>query len=245
MRLAAATLILASAVLAAADPPALSAKPVQLTTGAVLPADLPFDAKPFAHEAGFKIWWLVQASDLIGFDEDSVVMNALKSADGKDLATTRNGKPTWKLDSFPKVSDDGKYGVFSIECSADVFGKTDRLSMSGTLVALTGSDRKEADLAFDPAKPSNVDAGPLKIAFGAKGMRFGGAAETYGIQVSGPLVAIASIEVRDGDAKLESQGWSGSGATRTYNFAMPKTATPKLKLSYWGTSARVKVEFTR
>lgn len=244
MRLAA-TLILATASLVAADPPPLVAKPVQLTAGAVLPADLPFEAKPFGHEAGFKVWWLVQAADLIGFDEDSIVVTTLKAADGKDIATTRNGKPTWKLDSFPKVSDDGKYGVFSIECSADVFGQTDRVSMSGSLVALTGSDRKEVDLAFDPAKPSNADAGPLKIAFGAKGMRFGGGAETYGIQISGPLAAIASIEVRDGDAKLESQGWGGSGDSRTYNFAKPTTATPKLKLSYWGTSARVKVDFKR
>lgn len=245
MRLALATLFLVNAAMSAADAPILVAKPVQLTAGAVLPADLPFEAKPIAHEAGFKIWWLVQSADLIGFDKASLAISVLKTADGKDLANNRSGNPTWKLDSFPKVSEDGKYGVFAIECSADVFGQADRVAMAGTVVAITGSDRKVSELAFNPAKPSNADAGPLKVAFGAQGMGFGNAGDTYGIKVSGPLAAIASITVLDGDAKLEDQGWSGSGDSRVYNFAKPKTGAPKLQLSYWSKSARVKVEFKR
>jgi len=244
MHLIATILVLATVALHAADPPALVAKPVQVAAGAVLPADLPFKAKSFGIKPGFKVWWLVQSTDLIGFDEKSVVVTALKSADDKDIATTRSGKPTWKLDSSPKVSDDGKYGVFAIECSADAFGQIDRIVIVGTIVALTGSDRKDAVLAFDPAKPSETEAGPLKVSFGAKGlMSLGHSDNVYGIKVSGSLSSLARIAVLDGEAKLESQGWSGVGDSRVYNFTKPKNAAPKLMLSYWGDSTRVKVEF--
>lgn len=245
MRLAMTALLIASSVLAAGEAPILVARPVQLFTGAVLPADLPFEAKPFAHETGFKIWWLVQGADLIAFDEQSVVMTTMKSADGKDIATTRSGKPTWKMDSFPRISEDGKYAVFTIECSADVFGQSERVAMAGSVVAITGNDRKEVELAFDPSKPSNGDAGPLKVAFGAKGMGFSNVSDAYAIKVSGLLATIASIQVLDGEAKLEPQGWSGSGDDRIYSFAKPKHAAPRLKLAYWGTSGRIKVEFRR
>lgn len=243
-----ATALVCAAGLAAAEPAALAAKPVQISVGAPLPADLPFEAKPFGHEQGLKIWWLVQSEDLIGFDEESAKVTVM-TLDGKDIASSRSGKPTWKLDSFPKVSEDGKYAVFCVECSSDVFGKADAVKMAGSVVALTGSDRKDVELAFDPAKPSNADVGPLKVAFGAKGFSMpgfgGGDAASYGITISGPLQTIAAIAVVDGDAKLESHGWSGGGDQRSYTFAKPKGAAPKLKLSYWGTSARVQVAFKR
>lgn len=246
MRLAA-CLVLATA-LAAADPaapaPAFTVRAVQVLSSAPLPGDLPFELKPFGHETGFKIWFLVEGADIIGLDEKSLAITTLTTADGRDLAKQRNGKPTWKLDSFPKVSDDGRRAVFAIECGAEAFGQAESAKLAGRIGVMTGGDRQEQELAFDPAKPSKAEVGKLALEFGAKGFGFGGG-DGYGIKISGPLATIASLEIVDGDKRIRSNGWSGSDGARTYQFEKPAGAAPKLAIAWWGRSAQVAVDLKR
>ncbi len=249
MRLAASlalSTVLATA-LAAAEPaaPAFSVRAVQVLSSAPLPGDLPFELKPFGHETGFKIWFLVEGADIIGLDEKSLAITSLTAADGRDLAKQRNGKPTWKLDSFPKVSDDGRRAVFAIECSAEAFGQAESAKLAGRIGLLTGSERQEQELAFDPAKPSKAEVGKLALEFGAKGFGFGGGGDGYGIKISGPLATIASLEIVDGDKRIRSNGWSGSDGARTYQFEKPAGAAPKLAIAWWGRSAQVMVDLKR
>lgn len=233
-------ILLAISSAAAADGAPLAARAVQFLACAPLPAEIPFGAKPSGYEPGFKIWFLVDGADLIGFQDDSLAITTLATADGKDLSTLRNGKPAWKLDMFPKVTDDGKYGIFAIECTADGFGQVDRARIAGSILAQTGSDRQKQDIPFDPAKPSTAKAGPLAITFGSAA--FGGG---YGISVKGPLSAIAGIEVVDGAKRTSHTGWSATNDERTYSFPKPVSAAPQLALTWWGRSSTVKVDIKR
>jgi hypothetical protein len=231
MRYLACLLIVAAAW--AGDAPKATVKPVQFLVCAPLPAELPFSAKPFGHEPGFKIAWLIEGEDLIGISEGSLVVTALKTPDGKNLAVARNGSTTWKLGSFPKVSDDGRFAVFTIDCSAQAFGQVEQLSIEGSVAVMTGSDRRTEELAFDPEKPSKATVGPLTIDFGAKDdmpMMGGG----YGISVTGPREIISSIEIMDGGKRLKRRGSSYSNNVCTYQFDRPTNPAPKLQLAWWG-----------
>lgn len=235
--------ILSATLPAIAGEAPFTARAVQITSCAPLPSTVGFEAKPMGHQDGFVIWWLVQGADIIGVKEDSLAVTTLKTPDGKDLAQSRSGRPNWKMGAFPKATADGTCALFSLECSADVFGQAERLAIAGSVVVLTGGNPQTQELPFDPAKPSTAKAGPLTVTFGAKS-GFGDP-DSYGITVKGPLASIISMEIADGGSTRKSQGWSGMNDERTYHFPKPTAAAPKLALRWWGTSGEAKVELKR
>jgi hypothetical protein len=241
-------LILTACTLAAADGPAVTCKPVMITSCAELPASIGFQERPMGYELGIKIAYLVEGEDLIGFKEDSLAITAITTADGKNIATKRNGKPAWKQGSFPKTTDDGKFGIFTIEVSENVFGKTDGLSVSGTIVALSGSDRQTKKTAFKLGEAKTEDVGGLKVSLvGAKKGKedagansfFGGGG--FGVQVAGDITKVAEVVLLEGTTKLDSQGSSWSGSERTWNFAKPTGDSVTVEITYWNKMAAVTV----
>jgi hypothetical protein len=246
MRLLPALLI--PAALCAAEPAALTARPIQIVSCDRLASELPFEAKPMGYEPGFQIFYAVTGEDLIGFKDDSLAVDGIKTADGKDLGKSRTGKPTWKMGSFPKVTEDGKTGIFSLECSEVAFGKVESLKISGSVVALIGSDLQNKEIAFTVGKDAEQKLDSLTITFGGKGSAFGAMMggeqkERIGVKIEGPLAVIAHLEIVDGERRLESRGWSGSDDARDYDFEKPTSATPKLAISYWKVFKEVKVPF--
>ena len=243
-------LVLIASALTAADAPVITCKPVMITACAELPASIGFQERPMGYELGVKISYLVEGQDLIGFKDESLMITAITTADGKNIANKRNGKPAWKQGSFPKTTDDGKFGIFSIEVSENVFGKTDGLSVTGTIVALSGSDRQTKKATLKLSETKTEDVGGLKVSLvGTKKDKpaaagptpfFGGGGD-FGVQVAGDINKIAEVVLLEGTTKLDAQGSSWSGSERTWNFAKPAGDSVTVEITYWNKLATVTV----
>lgn len=229
----------------AGEGPNITCKPVMVTACAELPASIDFQTRPMGYELGVNISYLVEGEDLIGFKEDSLNVTAITTADGKDISKKRNGKPAWKQGSFPKITDDGKYGIFSIEISENAFGKTDGLLVNGSVVALTGSDRQTKKFTFKLSEAKVEEVGGLKISLtGAKKSTekegfFGGGG--FGVQVSGDIAKVAEVGMSEGETKIDRQGSHWSGSQRTWNFAKPAGDTVSVEITWWNKLAPVTV----
>ncbi len=211
--------LLAACTLTAADP---VASVVMLKACTPLPAEVPFDVKPMGMETGWAMAFLIQGEDLVAVKEDSLEVTTLTLA-GKDVANSHSGKPTWEIGSFPKASEDGKYASFTIEGQDALIGRVDQLALTGTIVVKVGGELvTTASTPLSPGDAAVTLAGftvSVDKSEGKKGM-FGG--DGQGVTVSGPLDDIAEITLTADGKKVDSQGWSGGGDNRTYNFA--KTA---------------------
>lgn len=239
------TLVLLTSCVFAGDAPTITCKPIMITSCAELPASIDFQTRPMGYELGVKIAYLVEGEDLIGFKDDSLSVTAITTADGKDISKKRNGKPAWKQASFPKTTDDGKYGIFAIELSENIFGKADGLTVNGTIVALTGGDRQTKKLTFKLSESKVEDVGGLKISLtGAKKTAekegfFGGGG--FGVQVSGDINKVAELGLSEGDNKLDRQGSHWSGTQKTWNFAKPAGDTVTVDITWWNKLAPVTI----
>ncbi len=242
------TILLALATLvslSAADGPIITCKPVMITACAELPAAIDFQNRPMGYELGFKIAYLVEGEDLIGFKKDSLTITAITTADGKDLSKKRNGKASYQQGSFPKTTDDGKFGIFEIEVSENQFGKTDGITVQGSITALSGSDRQTKKVTLTVGEAKVEDVGGLKISLVGGGEKsekqsfFGGG--SFGVQVAGDINKVAELTLFDGTTKVDSQGSSWSDATKTYNFAKPAGKILTVEISYWNKLATVVV----
>ncbi len=241
-------LALVSGILHAADAPTVTCKPVMITTCAELPASIDFQTRPMGYELGVKIAYLVEGEDLIGFKDESLNITSITTADGKDISKKRNGKAAWKQDSFPKTTDDGKYGIFAIEISESAFGKTDGLTVNGSIVALTGGDRQTRKVTFKISDAKVEDVGGLKVSLtggkksAEKESPFGGfGGGGFGVQVSGDIAKVADLAMFEGDNKLDRQGSHWSGTQKTWNFAKPAGDTVTVEISWWNKLAPVTV----
>lgn len=238
--------LLAAAIAGAAEPAALAAKPIQIISCSELPVELPYDVKPMQHKPGFRISYLVTAADLIGFKEDSLVIGRLATADGRNLAANRLGKPTCELGSFPKVTEDGRCGVFELECSEAAFGSVESLAVAGSVVALTGSDLQHQEVAFAVDTPSEATVGSFAISFGsledrAKSGLVGGGKDGYLIRIMGNKAAIANLAIVDGEQRIKPTFSSGGGGRNVYGFAKPAKNAARLAISYWKNVQEVQV----
>ncbi len=242
-------MLIATTTAYAADVPTVTCHPVMVSAGAELPASIGFSDRPMGYDLGAKISYLVEGSDLIGFKDDSLTVTSITTADGKDVSKKRNGKPAWKQGSFPKATDDGKYGIFSIEISENVFGKTDGLKVVGSIVALSGSDRQTKKVVLKLSEEKTEAAGSLKLSLiGAKKTKDAGGATNgffgggeFGVQVVGDINQVAEITLSEGDHKLDAQGSSWSGTQRTWNFSRPTGDSVTVELSWWNKLTAVTV----
>jgi hypothetical protein len=242
------SLVLIAGSLMAADAPTVTCKPVMITTCAELPASIDFHTRPMGYELGIKIAYLIEGEDLIGFKDESLSITSITTADGKDISKKRNGKAAWKQDSFPKTTDDGKYGIFAIEISENAFGKTDGLTVNGSIVALTGGDRQTKKLTFKVGDAKVEDVGGLKVSLtGSKKSAenegpfggFGGGG--FGVQVTGDIAKVAELAMSEGDKNLDRQGSHWSGTQKTWNFAKPTGDTVTVEITWWNKLAPVTV----
>jgi hypothetical protein len=210
----------------AADATIPTCKPVMITAGSALPTTIGFGERPMGHMEGCKISYLVEGQDLIGFKKDSLTITSILGADGKDISQTRMGKKTWKMGHFPKTTDDGKYGIFEIEISENVFGKTDGLVVNGSITANSGSDLQSKKLTFAVDDKKVETLGAMKVSLK-------GDENSFGVQVEGALEKVNTLTVLDGSTPLNSQGTMSFSKQKTYNFSKPSGKSVTVEISYW------------
>ena len=92
----------------------LRARPVEIAVHAPRPKDLPDDLAFYGPEDGrYEIGYLVRGTGFSRVDKDSFRVSSA-TAGGTDISKNAKGAPSWSLDPFPKVSDDGTAATFTL-----------------------------------------------------------------------------------------------------------------------------------
>lgn len=250
------SLVLSAAALAAgialAAPPAApgaagapKAKLAQIRINAPLPKEVPFDAKPFEWDAevGYALTYVVKGTGLAKIDGASLKIETA-TVGGANIATTTAGKPAWRIgrSPVPKVADGGEWGSFSVEITPEGGVKNAVPVVHGSIdvVSSTGVSEKTASLAVAPG--TTVSLGGLSFK-ASKAQNFFGGGESFGVEASGDLNTIASIELLDGGNPLQSNGMMQRSGATTYLFSTPGSDIVTLKVSIREGISRHTVKF--
>jgi hypothetical protein len=228
--------LLATAGLCAAD---FTVKPLMVQLGAPAGVELSFQDKPMGYETGYVIHLLVHGEGIAGIKDDSLAITTLAAADGKNLATGRTGKPAWKMGSFPKVTEDGKVAIFSIEGPDNLLGRVDGVTLTGSITLLLGSEVGTAatgEIDAKASKPVQFPGFTVKTGHAASVIHMlGGGGDDQGISVTveGNLGAIIEVKASQGGAALESSSSSSNDTWRTYDFSGKPAGTVAVTVTYW------------
>ena len=225
---------------------ALRARPVQIVSCAPMPAEIGFELKPMGYDPGFEIFYLVEGSHIAGIQDDSLVMAGIRTPAGEELSKNRMGMPTCQLGPFPKVSDDGKYALFSVKVQQDQFGKVESLAMKGSVTMQIASRREEKTVEMAASDSEPRRAGPFSVAVAAEdagGMAdmFGGGG--FGIRIPGPLEQIIDVTLAAAGAKEKSTSNMSDGSSTTYFFEKPAAEAFTVQIACWADLSEQKVVF--
>ncbi len=198
-----------------------SAKLVSVTAAAGVPEGADFQVKPMGYEYGVTMHFFVTGENMISFDEKSL------KADG------------WKLGSFPKVNDDGTQASFSIQKKGDFLGKVDNIKAEGSVILYTGGETKTITQKVKVGDKA-VEVGPFKVNAGKSKGFFGG----EGLHIKGEIKKIKQVKLLQNGKKLDGQGSSWSGDSKTFNFKGLKGEV-EITLVYWPDLKKTEVSFSK
>ena len=250
-------LVFTACALVAADGATLACKPVEVTSWADFPgSEIWFGKRARGH--GVEITYLVEADILMGFKDDSLAITAITTADGKNLATSIKGRPTWKQGSYDNPTMHKKFGTFTIAVSENVMGKTDGLNVSGSIVALIGKrDTKKIAFNLSEAKAEIIDG--LRISLGGTDTMVEAMARMekrakigplFGVTIAGEVNKVLNVVLRNGvtgEAYRENQQIHGGKGLhpkyteRTWFFSKPTVDEVTVELTYWNTLEEVTI----
>ena len=142
----------------------LRARPVEIAVHAPRPKDLPDDLAFYGPEDGrYEICYLVRGTGFSRVDKDSFRVSSA-TAGGTDISKNAKGAPSWSLDPFPKVSDDGTAATFTLRVDPG----RDRMKAAMPVVhgsidveRASGKETKTATLSLAPG--SSVSLGPVTV----------------------------------------------------------------------------------
>ena len=142
----------------------LRARPVEIAVHAPRPKDLPDDLAFYGPEDGrYEIGYLVRGTGFSRVVKDSLRVSSA-TAGGADVSKDAKGAPSWSLDHFPKVSDDGTAATFTL-C---IEPGRDRMKAAMPVVhgsidveRASGKETKTATLSLAPG--SSVSLGPVTV----------------------------------------------------------------------------------
>ena len=148
----------------AAGAQGLRARPVEIAVHAPRPKDLPDDLAFYGPEDGrYEIGYLVRGTGFSRVVKDSLRVSSA-TAGGADVSKDAKGAPSWSLDHFPKVSDDGTAATFTL-C---VEPGRDRMKAAMPVVhgsidveRASGKETKIATLSLAPG--SSAVLGPVTV----------------------------------------------------------------------------------
>jgi hypothetical protein len=238
-------LLLASLLLGATCPAedGFDVRLIQCQIGKPLGDEVPFEVKPMGHDAGVKLSFLVTGQNLVAFKDDSVDIKAFTLGDGRQWARTRSGKPNWEQESFSKVNEEGTIGSFTVKFPGDVFGAVEGATLDGSITAITASNSAEGKAELTSGDKTEHKVGPFTVSLGGGGGLFGGGGDGTTVTVKGEHQGVIEVVVMDGDKKLDGNGSSWSGDSKSYHF--DKAAGKKLAVTvrYWTDLKEVAVPF--
>ena len=206
----------------AAEPAAFTVAPVRAVCSAPLPAGLPPTLKNAALGSAFmlpagenektryEIFLLVSGAGLIGIQPATLQVDGAKNPEGENIARDYRGLSTTTAGMQAPVSEDGKFGVFSIVINTDEPAPQMPLDIKGSIrVKTSGKAETAAHTAQleDTGEPVNL--GPFEVAVSVQ-------RQVLRVKVTGSLELFAGLEAESGGQKLGAstsniQFFSGGG----------------------------------
>jgi hypothetical protein len=259
----AASVLLAFAQQSQADVPAATV--IGYSDCANLPAEVTFREKPNYCGDKPSISFMAKSADLVGFKSESLKITKM-TLNGADISTNRLGEPSYSQGSFPNVTKDGIYGIFSVEIDKPIFSELQKVKLEGEITLTTSKKLVNAPVKnFDLSKPYSADVGPYRITYappvatntttppaasdkslvGAMTAALVGNSNDGSISISakGDLTALIGIELIDKDKVVASNGSMSTGTEKSFSFAPPTNNIVSLKISYWEELKEVVIPF--
>ena len=165
---------------------------------------------------------------LISIDEDASVLTKFTDDQGTDLITKEFGRKGFG--SFPKQSEDGKYGLLSVETSKLPAATATKVMAAGKIALTTASLKKpERTKAMELKKGATFALG--KMNFKINQAKSGSGELELQLETTDDIKALAEVRfIGPGNTKLESDR-NGSGSmsfggkrTNTLNYTIKGAA---------------------
>lgn len=232
---------------APATPETFSAGIVAYKACSSFPDSITFSEKPnycMNSEGQSVVSLIIKGKDIIGISADSLKVNAL-TLSGKDLSKTRTGKPAYSLGSFPSTSETGEFVIFDFEMKNMPFGQFRNSKFDGSIDLLISDKLMSPKQSVETSKPFEIKMGPYtvtnkkqldaSIVGNAMGqMLMGGDdSNSFPVKVIGNLEALSSLEVTEGDKKVNSSWSTSHDNKKTFHFDKPTLDTVNIELQYW------------
>jgi len=191
------------------ETPAFTVAPVRLVCSPPLAEELPQSLKnklaigsafiPSAGEPGktrYEIHMLATGNGLIAIQPDTLRVEYAKTPDGADIARDYRGLSTCSAGALPAVSEDGKFGLFTLQIATDEPAPVLPLEIKGSIRVKT-SDKAEtaAHTAQLAAEAEPVNLGPYEVAVSVQ-------RQTLRVKITGPNDLFSTLEVESGGQKL-------------------------------------------
>lgn len=117
----------------------------------VCSADVPDDAAfQNCSFGGSNISFYASGEDFVSIDEESVQLSVL-NVNGQNRLKNRKQENNYKLGSFPRISDDGKYAKWSVDIESGFHAVGDELDVKGELTLYKSDTLTELS-----SKPFNI-----------------------------------------------------------------------------------------
>ena len=230
---------LSSLVASADDLPQFTVKPVRFTCVAPLPDALspamkslaaggPFASFPMldakkedASKTRCEAVFLVSGSGLIAVHSESLKLDRIATPDGADISRDYRGLATFTAGREGHVSEDGKFGMFSVNLATDapvvsplVFKGSIRLKTSAK--AETATHTAQLPLA----EAESVKLGPFDVTLTTQ-------RQNLRVKLAGPRELLASLEITVDGQKISksSSRVSSSGVNASFTITTHGTET--------------------
>ncbi|WP_281649183.1 hypothetical protein [Parendozoicomonas sp. Alg238-R29] len=183
--------------------------------------------KPQDCRYGSKIYFMISDGNITNIKSDSLTLNKLE-IEGKDILAKRNGDDNYKLSSFPRVSDDAKHLMFSIEIKENEFLKLQNTKLSGAISYYTskGLERHNQKFNLDQGLQTTLHSFDLKSSLQDDG-------NLIEIEVTRDFNSVNSIKLESNGIKLQSKGMAKGPQRHRYYFEAAGSSEIDIAITSW------------
>ena len=178
----------------------------------------------------FKSTYLVLAKDIVDIDFDSLAVESITDASGRDYAKKPNGEPNWSVDDYRSSVDHASgFAMFVLTGGGDGWA-TSLPRVKGTVKILVAGETTTKEIA---GKVSAGVVGSGDFSYTVKLARSAFMDDGKHLKVV-PVKARANdeIEVFCGGKKLDTKGVSSINGEKSYTFGPPSADDIVIKVSY-------------
>ena len=222
-----------------AEPALFTVAPVRLVCIPPLPEGLPpmiqgklAVAAAFVPSAGepaktrYEIFMLATGAGLIAIQPGTLQIDHAKKPDGTNIARDYRGLSSYAAGTLPTVSEDGRFGLFTIQITTEDPAPVLPLDIKGSIRVKTSDKSETATLTArlqEEQEPAQL--GPYEVSVSVQ-------RQTLRVKITGPNDLFSKLEVESGGQKLSSSashmftgGGLNAGGAAVSNISITMSAT--------------------